>query len=35
MKVERSADDICAAFLLERELRERGGDIAFEERYRA
>jgi ribonuclease R len=30
MKVERRADDICAAFLLERELRERGGDTAFE-----
>ena len=30
MRVERQADDICAAFLLERELRERGGDTAFE-----
>jgi ribonuclease R len=25
MRVEREADDICAAFLLERELNERGG----------
>ncbi len=30
MKVERRADDICAAFLLERELRERGAETAFE-----
>jgi ribonuclease R len=30
MKIERRADDICAAFLLERELRERGTDVAFE-----
>jgi ribonuclease R len=30
MRVERRADDICAAFLLERELRERGADTAFE-----
>lgn len=30
MRIERRADDICAAFLLERELRERGGDTAFE-----
>ncbi len=30
MKVERRADDICAAFLLERELRERGVEAAFE-----
>jgi ribonuclease R len=27
MRVERRADDICAAFLLERELRERGAQI--------
>jgi ribonuclease R len=30
MKIERSADDICAAFLLERELRERGRRVEFE-----
>jgi ribonuclease R len=30
MKVERSADDICAAYLLERELGGRGPDVAFE-----
>jgi ribonuclease R len=30
MKIERRADDICAAFLLERELRERGAETAFE-----
>ncbi len=30
MRIERRADDICAAFLLERELRERGGDVVFE-----
>jgi ribonuclease R len=30
MRIERRADDICAAFLLERELRERGGETAFE-----
>jgi ribonuclease R len=30
MKVERRADDVCAAFLLERELRERGAETAFE-----
>jgi len=29
-KVERDADDICAAHLLERELRERGADTEFE-----
>jgi ribonuclease R len=29
MRIERRGDDICAAFLLERELRERGGDTAF------
>jgi ribonuclease R len=29
-KVERRADDVCAAFLLERELRERGAESAFE-----
>ncbi|HEX5763049.1 MAG TPA: RNB domain-containing ribonuclease [Solirubrobacterales bacterium] len=30
MRVERNADDICAAFLLRRELGERGGEAAFE-----
>ncbi len=30
MRIERGADDICAAFLLERELRERGGEAEFE-----
>jgi ribonuclease R len=30
MRIERRADDICAAFLLERELRERGAETAFE-----
>jgi ribonuclease R len=30
MRIERRADDVCAAFLLERELRERGGETAFE-----
>jgi ribonuclease R len=30
MRIERQADDICAAFLLERELRERGGEVRFE-----
>jgi ribonuclease R len=30
MRIERRADDICAAFLLERELRERGADAAFD-----
>jgi ribonuclease R len=30
MRIERRADDICAAFLLERELRERGSETAFE-----
>jgi ribonuclease R len=30
MKIERRADDICGAFLLERELRERGAEAAFE-----
>ncbi len=30
MKVERSADDVCAAFLLERELFEQGSDTVFE-----
>jgi ribonuclease R len=29
-QVERSADDVCAAFLLERELGERGLDAVFE-----
>ena len=30
MRIERRADDICAAFLLERELRERGVEVEFE-----
>jgi ribonuclease R len=30
MRIERRADDICAAFLLERELRERGAETLFE-----
>jgi ribonuclease R len=30
MRIERKADDICAAFLLERELRERGGEVVFD-----
>ncbi len=30
MRIERRADDICAAFLLERELRERGPEAEFE-----
>ena len=30
MRVERRADDVCAAFLLERELRERGAETGFE-----
>ncbi|HET9163939.1 MAG TPA: RNB domain-containing ribonuclease [Solirubrobacterales bacterium] len=30
MRIERRADDICAAFLLERELRERGREVEFE-----
>ncbi len=30
MRVERRADDVCAAFLLERELRERGAETQFE-----
>ncbi|TMK57994.1 MAG: RNB domain-containing ribonuclease [Actinobacteria bacterium] len=29
-QIERAADDVCAAFLLERELGERGLDAAFE-----
>ncbi|MFN8162919.1 MAG: RNB domain-containing ribonuclease [Solirubrobacterales bacterium] len=29
-KIEREADDVCAAFLLERELRERGPETRFE-----
>ncbi|HWO15730.1 MAG TPA: RNB domain-containing ribonuclease, partial [Solirubrobacterales bacterium] len=29
-KIEREADDVCAAYLLERELRERGPDAEFE-----
>ena len=30
MRIERDADDVCAAFLLERELRERGAEAEFE-----
>ena len=30
MKIERGADDVCAAYLLERELGERGRDAEFE-----
>jgi ribonuclease R len=30
MRIERRGDDVCAAFLLERELRERGAETAFE-----
>ena len=30
MRVERRADDVCAAFLLERELRQRGAETKFE-----
>jgi ribonuclease R len=30
MKIERAADDVCAAYLLERELGERGLDAEFE-----
>jgi ribonuclease R len=30
MRIERRADDVCAAFLLERELRERGTETRFE-----
>jgi ribonuclease R len=30
MRIERSADDVCAAFLLERELRQRSPDVEFE-----
>jgi ribonuclease R len=29
-KIERGADDVCAAYLLERELRERGPEARFE-----
>jgi ribonuclease R len=29
-KIERGADDVCASYLLERELRERGPDAEFE-----
>jgi ribonuclease R len=29
-KIERDADDVCAAYLLERELAERGGETTFE-----
>jgi ribonuclease R len=28
-RIERDADDVCAAYLLERELAERGGEVAF------
>ncbi len=30
MRIEREGDDICAAFLLQRELRERSEDVEFE-----
>jgi ribonuclease R len=30
MRIERRADDVCAAFLLERELRQRGAEAEFE-----
>jgi ribonuclease R len=30
MRIERRADDVCAAFLLEHELRERGAETAFD-----
>lgn len=30
MRIERDADDICAAFLLKRELAERGEHVRFE-----
>ncbi len=30
MKIERAADDVCAAYLLERELGERGPDVEFD-----
>ena len=30
MRIERDADDICAAFLLKRELYERGAGTVFE-----
>jgi ribonuclease R len=30
MRIERKADDVCAAFLLERELEERGGETRFD-----
>jgi ribonuclease R len=30
MRIERDADDICAAFLLERELRARRPDVSFQ-----
>jgi ribonuclease R len=29
-KIERNADDVCAAFLLERELEERGREVEFD-----
>ena len=29
-KIERGADDVCAAYLLERELRQRGAETVFE-----
>ena len=29
-RVERDADDVCAAYLLERELAERGAEVEFE-----
>jgi len=30
MRIERQADDVCAAYLLQREMRERGPDADFE-----
>jgi ribonuclease R len=30
LRIERGADDVCAAYLLERELSRRGGDAAFD-----
>lgn len=30
MRIERAADDVCAAYLLERELAERGAEACFD-----
>jgi ribonuclease R len=30
MRIERGADDVCAAYLLERELAERGAEATFD-----